>query len=476
MLRRKGLATLTACAAAAVAAMAYTGQVRAADVDSSGAVAMSAGTTSADSSNTLGLLPSAPDSTAATPTAGASAVSDQPVYLQNASSTAAPVKPLQSILNYTPIGKPLGNLGVGVSGFVEGSWTYASPPDERYITGRSFDFEPQSILLDAVDLDVTRTVDTTANKFDIGFNVEQLYGADGALIHSNGLTTYSPTRILGAYTTSGGRHPKNQYDLTQAYLSFAIPLGNGIGVTVGKFDTLLGYEVIDGPLNPFYSHSFLFTQLPFTNTGVLISYNITPNITATGGFTRGWDQALKDTNGSLDATGQLKISAGKWTFFANAESGDEQPTPPPGFAGEDGWRTVIDLIATYAYSDNLTLTVNGDYGFQASSPAASGGTSQWYGVAGYAGFKISDLITVNFRGEWFDDQDGGAPASFNPGVANQYLEASLNAKITPFPSNDLLSNLNFRPEVRYDYAEHPTWNGNTLRNQVTVGVEGYFTF
>lgn len=433
MFARKGLALIAACAALACAAM-----VRADDAIASDSLA-------------------------------SATVIDQPSMLDD--TPAPPVKPLTEGLDAIGVGKVLTDLGITVGGYVEGSWTYVgrSPNANNLIIGRSFDTESESILLDQLDLAVARTVDTTKNKFDIGFDVEQIYGADEAYIHSNGLTTYSPSKIGAA------RQPKNQYDLNQAYLSFALPIGKGVGLTIGKFDTLLGYEVIDGPNNPLFSHSFLFTQLPFTQTGALLSYNLTDTLTITAGVTRGWDQALKDVNGSLDATGQIKYTKDKITAYLNASTGDQTPTPPPGFPGSDGWRTVIDFIGTYAYSDNLSLTVNGDYGWQ-SGGAIGGGTSQWYGVALYGSYKISDLFTINLRGEWFDDQDGASPGTFDAGVPNTYYEATLGVKITPFPTNNILSNLSIRPEVRFDYADKPIWSDGTHHDQFTAAVEAYFTF
>ena len=51
------------------------------------------------------------------------------------------------------------------------------PPD-NVITGRSFDFENQDPTLNQVMLYAERTTDA-AKKWDLGFRIEALYGADG---------------------------------------------------------------------------------------------------------------------------------------------------------------------------------------------------------------------------------------------------------------------------------------------------------
>jgi hypothetical protein len=391
----------------------------------------------------------------------------------------APVrKPLMAGLDQIGLAKPLDAAGITIGGYVEGSWAFdANHPTGNYFTGRAFDNEQESVLLDQLDLSISRPVDATKNKFDIGFTIEQIYGADAAFLHANGLTTYSPSKILGAYTAGPERIPKNQYDLNQAFVQFAVPVGKGLTLTAGKFVTLLGYETINPTLNPFFSHSFLFMEIPLTHTGVLASYNLTDTLSITGGITRGWEQALKDTNGSLDGIGEIKYAKDKWTLILNGTTGDEQADTPLGVPGHNGWRTALDLVAQYAYSDNLKLGLNADYGIE-PQVAANGSTGQWYGAAAYAGYTVSSMFTLNARAEWFDDENGSAPTNLSAfaHVANTYYELTLGVAIKPFPTNNIGSNLVIRPEVRLDYANKPAWAGDNTHDQLTAALEAYFTF
>ena len=50
-----------------------------------------------------------------------------------------------------------------------------------------------------------------------------------------------------------------KFDMQEAYISARIPIGNGPVLKVGKFVTLLGYEVIESPLNLNYSRGYLFS-------------------------------------------------------------------------------------------------------------------------------------------------------------------------------------------------------------------------
>ena len=79
-------------------------------------------------------------------------------------------------------------------------------------TGRVFDFENQDLTLDQIEVNVQRAVDATKGKWDVGFMIDGMYGADGRLIHSNGLDFYGP----GDASNGGQQFPQNQFDLTQA--------------------------------------------------------------------------------------------------------------------------------------------------------------------------------------------------------------------------------------------------------------------
>ncbi len=73
----------------------------------------------------------------------------------------------------------------------------------------------------------------------------------------------------------------------------AVPIGNGPVVKVGKFVTLLGYEVIESA-----ERSQLLARLPlhvspipFTTTGMLTSYTFTDWLSAQAGMVLGWDRS-----------------------------------------------------------------------------------------------------------------------------------------------------------------------------------------
>ncbi len=400
--------------------------------------------------------------------------------------------PLMGLLEAVGVGHPLEDAGISVTGFVEGSYTldFSNPPG-HIIPDRAFDTRSNSIALDQVELNVQRTVDY-GKPFDFGAQLEQIYGTDSPYIHSNGLTIYSLGKTAAPFAGAGDTatiHPKAQYDLTQANFTISSnAVGKGIAFEGGKFATLLGAELIDAysasSTNAFYSHSFIFLNEPYTHTGALGILNFNEQLTFTGGITRGWDQATEDTNGNIDFLGQLKdVVNTQTTFYLTGITGNEEPDVPAGEVGHNGYRTVIDAVGNYNASDQLSLSANLMYAWEAQTGNAGngGGLGQWYAAAAYASYKFDSHVTFNARGEWFNDPDGAAPSQFSPMRGpNEYYEATLGLTLHPLPDNAILNNLFFRPEVRFDYADHAdfdTVNGLPTNHYFfTFAVDGVYAF
>jgi hypothetical protein len=131
-------------------------------------------------------------------------------------------------------------------------------------------------------------------------------------------------------------------------------------------------------------------------------------------------------------------------------------------------RNVVDLCLTYTASDELTLGLNADYGHEQNVPGA--GDADWFGAAGYAGFKLSDRFTLNGRAEWFNDEDGSR------GFGTTVYEITLGVAVTPFPNDRWGKHLKLRPELRYDRAADDVFDGASADDQVTAAIDAIFTY
>jgi len=403
----------------------------------------------------------------ATPSVSRTDLALTPVYADAGTPTS--LTPLMYELDKTSFGKTLEGWNMSISGFGEGGFFYNTSNPRPAEVNDPKAGSPTLIafpggnsnrgILDQADLIVQKTIDTTKT-WDWGFFVEQGYGVDDAQIHSSGLVD---NRV--------GRNPNNQYDIVQANATLLIPIGSGLQIEAGKFVTLLSEEVINPTGNLFYTHSYNFTfGVPATQTGVLAKYTFAKlvngnDLQVIGGFTRGWNQSLRDGNGAIDFLGEASAKINdKTTLVFNLAEGPEENDPAHVNVGPfsatnknlDGeYWTVPELIVSYAASDQLTLTGDLLYGdAPGDSFTDSGHAAQWYGAVAYASYKYNPYVTSNIRAEVYRDQ-GGATVE---GISATYYELTVGAQIHPFPTSDILQWLQFRPEVRYDLSDRPVYN------------------
>lgn len=397
----------------------------------------------------------------------------------NADVDAAPSTPLMMGLDKIGMAKPLTNLGLNIYGWVEAGYTLNLRQQQGDTPIRPGPFTQEignHVELNQVDLRIEKLVDS--KKWDVGGLVDVMFGTDANFIHSNGIEIQTPG-------DNPGEVP--QVDLVQAYVDVNAPVGNGLKIRVGKFATLLGTETIDPRGNAFYSHSYLFSLIPFTQTGVLGFYQLNDQWSFVAGMTRGWDQATEDNNGAVDALGQVGYTMSKQIqFYLNLSVG------PQDTGDTSHYRTTIDPIAVWQVSDKLKLNAEGLYtydgGYNGFAPAGfSHAYGDTYGVALYGSYAINDYLTANARAEWahgylgsFDGISAGTFNGFNFSVPTlNVAEITLGVTIKPMPKDPIGQNLMLRPEVRYDVSEdhlYPVGSGAVYRDQWTAAMDVIFTF
>ena len=380
---------------------------------------------------------------------------------------------LMSALDKVRLAAPLNKAGINIYGYTQAGYMhdFSSPTLRGSPTFIGYNSFKNEATFDKVSLNIERTVDPTKKQFDMGFRVEGIYGVDAAFIHSNGMEAKQTGR--------------NQGDLLQAYLDVTLP-DMPLRLRVGKWIELAGFEQFSAniygafgdPSRALYSYSyqFLFAE-PGTQTGVLATYVFNPQWTVDAGFTRGWNQSLRDSNDSLDFLGRVTFTpSDKTTIIFVMTEGPEFPITvgnnlPVGDNAD--WWTALDLVITQKIDEKLRLGLGFDYVETPDIPTLTGGSKQWGGVAGYVSYALDSHFTLNTRLEWYKDAaDGfstGAP------VGAKYSEATVGLAIKPFPKDKVLSNVLFRPEIRYDHSDRAVFNGGE-RNQLTFSMDTLFTF
>jgi hypothetical protein len=389
---------------------------------------------------------------AASPASPQDSALAKPLY---AADAAPPDRaPLMSLMNTAGLADPLEKANINIYGFAEGSYTYNFDGDRNPNAGRVFEYQSNKAVFNQLDLNIERTVDVTKKQWDVGGHLEMLYGSDARFIHANGL--------LDSET------PELQLDVVQAYVDLAVPVGNGLRIRAGKYVTPMGWETINPTTNALYSHSYLFNYaIPFTQTGVMGTYQLNDNWLVEGGIFRGWDQASEDNNGAISGHFKLGYTSTdkKLGVIGQVVTGPEQT------GNCDNYRTVGDFQVSYAFTDKLTYALNADLGYEADVPGIDGKSAWWYGIANYLGYKLNDTFTLNGRAEWFRD-DGGS----RTGLSANYYELTLGVAVTPFPTDKILKNFLVRPELRADYSDEPAYSNGNEHEMYTAALDMIFKY
>jgi len=358
-----------------------------------------------------------------------------PVFAEDA-------KPAAPLVSADDIKKAL-----GISFYVQGGYTYngsasngATQSSENDL--RVFDHKANSFTLDLAQIVISKDTPTPG---DNGYRIKLSTGETAKWIHARGM---SGAALNQAQFGEGS----DVIDVTEAYVSYMAPIGKGLRFDLGKMVTYFGAEVIEAIDNPNYSRSFLFNYaIPFTHTGLKMSYGVTDALSASLYVVNGWDNA-EDNNSSKS----LGVSIG----YAPAEifSGNvNYMTGPEQDSNNHDIRSLVDLVATIKPVKPLSFILNYDYGTE--DHAVPTGTAKWSGFAGIAKYDFTDKYSLSLRGESFDDTDG-----FRTGTKQTLTEWTVTPEIR------LAGGLIVRPEYRHDTSDKKSFDNGTKKSQDTIAL------
>jgi hypothetical protein len=233
--------------------------------------------------------------------------------------------------------------------------------------------------------------------YEDGFNANGASLSIGSPLGGEGYAAgYNVEFLLGQRASDFEGNDKNgseDFLIKNANIGMSLPVGNGIDLTLGLFDTITGYEVEASASNPNVSRSYGFAIEPFTHTGLLASTAITDNVSVSLGLANQFDSTGPDNLGSTAADGHfgylagLEITApdslgplsGSTLYVGITEGADDDkeilyvgasiPTPIEGLSlgvayddREDptGDAEATAVYATYGLSDTMNLALRYD--------------------------------------------------------------------------------------------------------------------
>ena len=225
---------------------------------------------------------------------------------------------------------------------------------------------------------------------------------------------YGPRGADAVFNSTGSSNIVNQL-----YVYYNV--SDSFTLTLGNFNTFLGYEVISPVGNFNYSTSYMFSNGPFSHTGLKADIALSDDVSLMLGVLNSTDYTESQPVGDDYMFGaQLGLYGQYVNFLSGGLSNVSQ----------------IDFTGGVDISDSFFLGVN------ATSYEDDGG--EWSGVALYPQLTLSDSFALGLRGESFDIKDSNTFTSFT-------ITGSFNS-----------GNLTIKPEIRIDSADEKvsTWSAD----------------
>jgi hypothetical protein len=299
--------------------------------------------------------------------------------------------------------------------------------------------------------------------------------------------------------------------LEQAYVSIRAPVGNGWDFKVGKFASILGYEVMERPANMNTTFGLLFNVMPLYYTGVLSSYKFDDYLDGKLGVVNGSNTDNNTTTSPNGADGCAVLAAlnvtapggnANWSNNFQYSTGNDNNTSvsttetsintshstAPGTVS--AYTVIYNSWGNWApkfANDKLLLAFNallantsGSAGNLNGSPGGSANINEtWYGAGAYAKYQFNDWFSLCSRGEYLGSNNSGAfgnqgaanttePAGAGHVTGNNLWEYTITAGF------NVIDNLLIRAEYRLDWGSniYSTSTGNN-KGSVSGGPAHY---
>jgi hypothetical protein len=328
--------------------------------------------------------------------------------------------------------------GVEIGGYLDIGYTYNfnNPNNGNNANvGRAFDGDHNDFDFNAFQLYFDRLPQDAG---EAGIRLDFMFGEDAA-----GLS--QPGDIFDG----------DDFNIYQAFVSYIADVGNGLTIDVGRFATWHGYEVIESPANDHYSRSLAFTHaVPFTHTGLRLTYPVNDMVELTGGVTQGWD-VVEDDNDAKTIHAAVRIMPNESLYIQPSIAyGAEE-----GVTGEQ--TLLLDLVVTYNLTEDWLIGCNIDW-VQADRGAED---DELLVLAGYLRYDVNEDLYLALRGEWLDSQEADGPAGDIEG-----WEATFTV------GYDVVENLQTRLEYRHDDSGQNVFDLGTDDSQDTIAAEVIYSF
>ena len=220
-----------------------------------------------------------------------------------------------------------------------------------------------------------------------------------------------------------------------------------VTLTLGNWNTFLGYEVISPVANFNYSTSYMFSYGPFSHNGLKADFDLGNDWSAMVAIMNQTDFTSASRQSDFSFGAQLGY-AGQFLNFLYGKQGADKIVNDGAIVEPDIQGLFqVDYTGGFNISEDFFLGINatyqdtGDVGFDEDTPSDLG----FWGAALYPQYTFSETFTLGLRGEYF--QEVGDFGAIGTGVEDSnVLAVTLSGNVT------IGKFLTIIPEIRFDNA------------------------
>jgi len=245
--------------------------------------------------------------------------------------------------------------------------------------------------------------------------------------------------------------------IAKANASYLAPVGNGLTLTAGLFQSYIGYQSFYAKDNLHYTRSYLNDYAPYFMFGLAARYPVSDRLTLSAFAINGYNYLSHPNDQPSYGTQAVWKPAGRWTVTQNLYYGPDQTNTSLRF-----WRLFSDSILEWK-DDRLTLALAYDIGTEQAAEQPGHPRTFWTGGAFYAHWHVDGPWSVAVRPAFYWDRNGRMTGG------EQFLKAITTT--AEYRLRAGMHSLIARLEHRYDESRGQD-GGFFKRGDIAPGVPG----
>ncbi|MFY0628333.1 MAG: porin [Reichenbachiella sp.] len=278
------------------------------------------------------------------------------------------------------------------------------------------------------------------NGFALGM-ANVIIGLDGEKTGFVADFVYGPRGSDAVFNSPQSSTSQSSNIVNQLYAYWNV--SDAVTLTMGNFNTFLGYEVISPSANFNYSTSYMFSYGPFSHTGLKMDISASDDLSFMLALLNPTDFTEFNPTGNYSIGAQVGYKGVYLNLLYGDQTGDLD-------ALDELFQ--VDLTAGFDLSDAFYLGLNATYQItqvdDSVDPAfADADGPGFYGAAAYLQYSISDAFALGTRVEYFSEQGqyGAIGPVFDADGKANVIDITLTGQYK-------VGDLTVIPEIRFDAA------------------------